>query len=111
MRIRPADAGTTSIDLSTAVRYVVPLRPWVNIQITHGFKISTWLDRIDETLSEESMKKIEDAVREGECVISAGVPAGNMHMMLVAYTPECVSATDILARVENAGVHAELVGM
>ena len=66
---------------------------------------------IDETLSEDSLKKIEDAVREDECVISAGVPAGNAHMMLVAYNPECVSASDILARVEKAGVHAELVGM
>ncbi len=66
---------------------------------------------IDETLSEESLKKIEEAVRENECVISAGVPAGNMHMMLVAYNPECVSAKDILARVEKAGVHAELIGM
>ena len=66
---------------------------------------------IDETLSAESLKQIEDAVRADECVISAGVPAGNVHMMLVAYNPECVSATDILARIEKAGVHAELVGM
>ncbi len=66
---------------------------------------------IDETLSKESLQNIEDAVRENECVISAGVPARNMHMMLVAYNPECASAADILARVQQAGVHAELVGM
>jgi hypothetical protein len=66
---------------------------------------------IDETLSNESLKKLEEAMREDECVISVGIPAGNMHMMLVAYNPECVSARDILTRVEEAGVHAELIGM
>jgi hypothetical protein len=66
---------------------------------------------IDETLSEESLKKIGEVVREDGCVISAGVPAGNMHMMLVAYDPECVAAAEILARIRNTGVHAELVGM
>jgi hypothetical protein len=66
---------------------------------------------IDEALSEEALKKIEAAVREEECVISAGVPAGNLHMMLVAYNPECIAAADILARVKQTGVHAELIGM
>ncbi|MBI5041713.1 MAG: hypothetical protein HZB57_11105 [Gammaproteobacteria bacterium] len=50
-------------------------------------------------------------MRENECVISIGVPAGNVPMMLVAYNAECTAAADILARVKKAGVHAELVGM
>ena len=66
---------------------------------------------IDETLSDESLKMVEAAVREDMCVISAGIPADNKHMMLVAFNPECASAADILTRVKNAGVHAELVGM
>ncbi|MBI5041783.1 MAG: ATP-binding protein [Gammaproteobacteria bacterium] len=66
---------------------------------------------IDETLSAESLKKLEETMREDECVISAGVPSGNAHLMLVAYNPECVAAADILARVKSTGVHAELVGM
>ncbi len=76
-----------------------------------GRQMADVMIHIDEALSEESLKMLEAAVREDMCVISAGVPADNRHMMLVAYNPECVSAADILARVKNAGVHAELVGM
>jgi hypothetical protein len=65
---------------------------------------------IDETLSRDALMKLTDTVREDECVISASVPLGKEHMMLVAYNPECVTATDILARVNKQGVHAELVG-
>ncbi|MFP5505220.1 MAG: ATP-binding protein, partial [Gammaproteobacteria bacterium] len=78
---------------------------------TMGSHMADVMIHIDETLSEESLKRIEASVREDVCVISAGVPAGNPHMMLVAYNPDGVSATDILARVKRAGVHAELVGM
>lgn len=65
---------------------------------------------IDETLPRDALTRIEDAVREDECVISASVPIGKEHMMLVAYNPDCVTAADILARVHRQGVHAELVG-
>ena len=65
---------------------------------------------IDETLPRDALTKLENTVREDECVISASVPPGKEHMMLVAYNPECVTATDILARVNQQGVHAELVG-
>jgi hypothetical protein len=76
-----------------------------------GRQLADVMIHIDETLSEESLKQIEAVVRDDICVVSAGVPAGNPHMMLVAYNPDCVSATDILAKVKSAGVHAELVGM
>lgn len=66
---------------------------------------------IDETLSEESLKRIAETVREDACVVSADMPGKNAHMMRVAYNPLCTAATDILARVRNTGVHAELVGM
>lgn len=79
--------------------------------MTMGKQMADVMIHIDETLSEELLKKVEAAVREDENVISAGVPADNSHIMLVAYNPECVSAAGILARVKNAGVHAELVGM
>lgn len=72
--------------------------------------ISDVMIHIDETLPREMLTKIEDAVREDECVISASVPADKQHMMLVAYNPDCTTATDILTRVNKQGVHAELVG-
>lgn len=66
---------------------------------------------IDEALSRDGLSKVADAVRENKCVVSAGVPAGKMHLMLVAYNPQCTSSRDILMQVQNQGLHAELVGM
>ncbi len=66
---------------------------------------------IDETLPRESLTKIEDDLRQNECVISASVPTGKEHLMLVAYNPRCISATDILARVGGKEIHAELIGL
>lgn len=76
-----------------------------------GRQMADVMIHIDEALSEESLREVEAAVREDMGVISAGVPANNRHMMLVAYDPQGVTAADILARVKSAGVHAELVGM
>ena len=66
---------------------------------------------IDETLSHDALIKIENTVREDECVISASVPAGKEHLMLVAYNPDCTTATNILTKVNKQGIHAELVGL
>ena len=66
---------------------------------------------IDETLPRDALTKLENTVREDECVISASVPTGKEHMMLVAYNPDCTTATDILSRVSKQGIHAELVGI
>lgn len=66
---------------------------------------------IDESLSREALAKLEDAVRTDECVISASVPAGKMHLMLVAFNPDCTTTRNILCKVTEQGVHAELVGL
>lgn len=73
--------------------------------------IADVLIHIDEALSKEALAKLEDVVRTDECVISASVPAGKMHLMLVAYNPECTNGKKILLKVKDQGVHAELVGM
>ncbi|MBA3034248.1 MAG: ATP-binding protein [Gammaproteobacteria bacterium] len=75
------------------------------------FSIADVLVHIDESLSKEALVKLGEAVRTDECVISAGVPSGNMHLMLVAYNPECTSGKNILLKVKDTGVHAELVGL
>ena len=75
------------------------------------FSIADVLVHIDESLSKEALVKLGEAVRTDECVISAGVPSGNMHLMLVAYNPECTNGKNILLKVKDSGVHAELVGL
>ena len=69
------------------------------------------LVHIDESLSKEALAKLEEAVRKDECVISASVPAGKTHLMLVAFNPACTSSKKILCKVTEQGVHAELVGL
>lgn len=73
--------------------------------------IADVLVHIDESLSKEALLKLEDVVRTEDCVISAGVPSGNMHLMLVAYNPECTTGKKILLKVKEQGLHAELVGL
>jgi hypothetical protein len=75
------------------------------------FPIADVLVHIDESLSKEALTKLEDVVRGEECVVSATIPAGKMHLMLVAYNPECTSGKKILLKVKEQGVHAELVGL
>ncbi len=76
-----------------------------------NISIADVLVHIDESLSKEALAKLEDVVRKDECVISASVPAGKMHLMLVAFNPECTSTKNILCKVKEDGVHAELVGL
>ena len=71
--------------------------------------IADVLVHIDELLSREDLAKLEAAVRENDCVVCASVPAGKMHMMLVLYNPDCTTAKDILIKMKEQGVHAELV--
>ena len=75
------------------------------------FSIADVLVHIDESLSKEALAKVGEAVRTDECVISAGVPSGDMHLMLVAYNPACTNGKNILLKVKDTGVHAELVGL
>lgn len=73
--------------------------------------IADVLVHIDESLSKDALTKLEDKVRTDECVISASVPAGKTHLMLVAFNPACTNAKNILCKVTEEGVHAELVGL
>jgi L-fucose mutarotase/ribose pyranase (RbsD/FucU family) len=73
--------------------------------------IADVLVHIDESLSKEALAKLEDALRKDECIISASFPADKMHLMLVAFNPECTSSMNILFKVRREGVHAELVGL
>ena len=72
--------------------------------------IADVLVHIDELLSKEERTRLEEEIRKNECVVCASVPAGKMHLMLVLYNPECTTAKDILDKVKQQGVHAELVG-
>lgn len=73
--------------------------------------IADVLVHIDESLSKDALKKLENAVRKEECIISASIPSGKIHLMLVAYNPNCSSGKKILLNVKEQGLHAELIGL
>lgn len=72
-------------------------------------QIADVMIHIDLTLSVDSMRQIEEVVRESVCVSMQAV--NRRLMMPVAHNPGCLFASDILARDRDVEVHAELVGM
>lgn len=73
--------------------------------------ISDFLVHIHETLSPEAQCELEDFVRRQPCVVSAGMSAGNQHLMAVAYDSECGTAHGILIRVREKVTGAEMIGL
>jgi hypothetical protein len=66
---------------------------------------------IDETLGHDQLKELEGAIRNDPGVIAVGFRDDRPHVIVVQYDPEATTATQILHRVTERGVHAELVGM
>ncbi|OYY94404.1 MAG: hypothetical protein B7Y41_06070 [Hydrogenophilales bacterium 28-61-23] len=71
--------------------------------------ISDFMVHMNESLSAEEIKKLEDGVREHICVISADVPKHTPHLMMVVYDCECTHATNILGHVRSTGIHATML--
>jgi hypothetical protein len=55
--------------------------------------ISDFIIHIQETLTEQEMSDMTDAVREHACVVSAGSPSRANHLMLVAYDADCARSS------------------
>lgn len=66
---------------------------------------------IDENLNHEQRGTIEESLRALDGVISVHNADKTPHLSMVEYDPNVTSSQDILARVTNQGVHAELIGM
>jgi len=66
---------------------------------------------VDETLPPDQLKTLEDHIFKIGGVMSAYNRDEKPHFILVTYNPEQVKAHDILVKVRNEGVHAELVGL
>ena len=66
---------------------------------------------IDETLNSEQLQSIEESLRALEGVVSVHNGQKTPHLAMVEYNPDITSSTDILTRVTNQGVHAELIGL
>ena len=65
---------------------------------------------IDETLSPERRGEVEALLRGVDGVVSVHNPDDRAHLTIVQYRPDVANAQALLARVQTASVHAELVG-
>ena len=66
---------------------------------------------IDETVDHAARERIADGVRALDGVVAASSHDEKAHLLIVEYNPDKVSSQTILARVRQAGVHAELIGL
>ena len=69
------------------------------------------LIHIGETLDDERIHALEKQLSYETGIYSACVNEKARHLMLVDYDPESVQAVEILHQVQNAGLHAELIGL
>jgi len=68
---------------------------------------------IDEELSDEALKTLEDALRERDGVVSVhfNSNAEHPHLAVIEFNPEKVNSMDLLSIVKYQGYHGELVGL
>lgn len=76
-----------------------------------GSRIADFMVHLDPTLPPEEQCKLEDYVRDQACVVGVGIAADNPHLMVVAYDADCSRASDILHKIRDKGISAEIVGM
>jgi len=76
-----------------------------------SISLSDVLIHIDDALSVEERKGVEDRLRELDGVVSVKMPDDRPHLTLVEYVNEKIDSRALLAAVTGAGVRAELVGL
>lgn len=70
-----------------------------------------FLVHIDETLNQPALEAIEDDIRHGEGVISAGHRFDKPHLVQIIYDSDTTRMAEIVADVRQHGLHAQAVGM
>jgi hypothetical protein len=73
--------------------------------------VADFVLHIDETLPPDQLKTVENHLMQMGGVLTASNRDDKPHLILVTYDPEKVNSHDILVKVENEGIHAELVGL
>lgn len=71
--------------------------------------ISDFMVHVNESLSTEQLKRLDECVHGDPCVVSAGFSQTTPCLMTVVYDCECTHAKDILDHVREAGVHASML--
>ena len=69
------------------------------------------LVHIHESLDEEALHSLEEAVRKDAGVISVGHNPEQSHMIMVVYDSESTRASSLLHSCQKKGLHAQVVGL
>jgi len=66
---------------------------------------------LNETLDDEALRQLEDAVRQDPGVISVGHAPDKVNMIMVVYDSESTRASKLLHNFQERGLHAQVVGL
>ncbi len=66
---------------------------------------------LDQAADEAGRKRLDDALRANEGVVSVHFQAGKEHLMVVEYNPAKTASDDLLSAVQAQGFSAELIGL
>jgi len=66
---------------------------------------------IDDTLTEERLARISEAVRVHDGVMAVAHREDKPHLIIVEYNPAQVTSAGLLAAVTAQGVQAKLIGL
>ena len=66
---------------------------------------------IDETLDENELVALEQAMRKDAGIVSVGHSDRDRHLMVVMYDPAETKSINILHSLADQGYHGELVGL
>jgi len=66
---------------------------------------------VEETLDDDTLRRLEDGVRQDAGVVSVGHNPGNAHMILVVYDSEATRAASLLHTFQERGLHAQVIGL
>jgi len=70
-----------------------------------------FLVHIDESLNQPALEAIENDIRQGDGVISAGHRSDKPHLVQVVYDSDTTRMGEIVEEVRQHGLHAQAVGM
>lgn len=66
---------------------------------------------LQEALDDDSLRRLEEGMRQDAGVVSVGHNPGNAHMIMVVYDSETTRAANLLHAFQERGLHAQVVGL
>lgn len=72
--------------------------------------ISDVMIHIDETLNQDQLSALENAMRKIDGVVSPRFNAGKEHLLMIVFDPDKTSSAVLLGKARAAGYTAQLVG-